>query len=293
MGDFNIWLNLEYCDTTGSGESGSASSCGSAAKILLSTLLSSTVLLLLLSRGRSSLADKVPLELDDSTTKVAREADGTGDGVILDTDVSNDKAGDGVVEEDEATGLGAVASVVATDVIEDCVGIGASSVIAVVEEDEEDDDEESGAVEASGVMDFSAFRTSLLGDVTVLAAGTAGRVRVMLALPLATMAGGEVAMGCLEATISGLESGALPDLLRLRCRSDDECRVSVDSSCRARFRFDFLLADLSRSPSVPLLLLTGLSPPMSFSRPTRGFLIPDFMVEVRILGDGGDSRLLP
>lgn len=97
--------------------------------------------------------------------------------------------------------------------------------------------------------------------------------------------------------ISGLAIGicVLPDLLRTRCRSVDEWRVSVDSTCCARFRFDLRLADLSRSINLlplPLLLLTGLRPPISLPISGKGVLAPDFIVEVLIRGVGGDSKLL-
>lgn len=237
----------------------------------------------------------MPLELeDDWTTKVASEADGASDeGEILDTDDSNDSAGDGVVDDDEGTGLAVVAIVVAMDVMEDSDWSGTKSAVVV----EREGDEDSAPGEVAGEVNISTecgdLRMSLLGDVD------AGIVRVALALPLEIVAGGEgeaASLGAVE--ISGLDSGALPDLLRRRRRSVDEWRVSVDSSCGARFRFDLRLADLSLSinllaPTPPLpLLLTGLSAgPRSF--PSRGFLIPDFMVEVRIRGEGGESKLLP
>lgn len=243
----------------------------------------------------------MPLELeDDWTTKVAWEADdgASDEGEILDTDDSNDSAGDGDVDEDEGTGLTVVAIVVAMDVTEDSDWSGTRSAVVVVEGE---GDEDSAPGEVAGEVNISTeygdLRTSLLG-VVADGVGTAESVRVALALPLAIVAGGEgeASLGAVE--MSGLDSGALPDLLRRRRRSVDEWRVSVDSSCGARFRFDLRLADLSRStnllaPTPPLpLLLTGLNAgPRSF--PIRGFLIPDFMVEVRIRGEGGESKLLP
>lgn len=160
---------------------------------------------------------------------------GIGDGVIRDTDVSNESAGDGDVEDEVA---------VVSDAKEDWDGFGANSVAVLVVAEEEKDDEDRGPGEVVGEVDFSMggddFRGSLLGVVVLGAAtGTADEiVRVMLAFPPLTMwvaVGGGVET-VLEATISGLEIGALPDLLRMRCRSVDECRVSVDSSCCARFR---------------------------------------------------------
>lgn len=251
------------------------------------------------------MAAKVPLELDDSSTKAVREDDGTGDGEILDSDDSNDITGDGVDIDIERAGLAAVASDWSMDVTGDCSDrVEIKSFVAVVGED---DDEDSGPGEVVGEADFpdgecGDLRTILLGmRVVAIAAGAGdgdGSVRVVLTLSLvATVVdGGEVAFLLDAARASGLAIGtwAFPDLLRSRCRSVDEFRDSVDSSCCARFRFDLRLADLSRSTNrLPLpLLLTGLKPPMSLAISGRGVLTPDFMVEVLIRGVGGDSMLL-
>lgn len=162
------------------------------------------------------------LELEHSITNVAWEADvGTGDGEIRVTDDSNDSAGDADADaEDEVA--------VVRDKKEDCDGFGAKSedAVFVVAEEEDDEDKGPGEVvvgEAAFSIGGDGFRGSLLGVAVLGAAtGTAEIVRVVLALSL-TMGVGEGVETILEATISGLESGALPDLLRMRCRSDDEC----------------------------------------------------------------------
>lgn len=113
---------------------------------------------------------------------------------------------------------------------------------------------------------------------------------------MATFVGKVVVALSLPTTVSGLDSGAVPVLRRMRRRSVDDGRFSVDSSCGERFRLDFRLADLSRSISVLrlVLLFTGLNPARSL--PSSGFLAPAFIVEVRIRGeavaiDGGESQL--
>lgn len=248
----------------------------------------------------------MPLELDDSSTKAVREDDGTGEGEILDNDDSNDSPGDGGDIDIEWAGLVAVtvATVGSTDVTGDCGdGFEISFFVVVVGED---DDEDSGPGEVAGEVDFSGgecdgLRMNLLGVRLVAFAAGAGdgvvSVRVVLTLPLLAMVVGEERLKFLAAGASGLAivTWMLPDLLRTRCRSVDEWRVSVDSSCCARFRFDLRLADLSRSINLlplPLLLLTGLRPPISLPISGKGVLAPDFMVEVLIRGVGGDSKLL-
>lgn len=97
-------------------------------------------------------------------------------------------------------------------------------------------------------------------------------------------------VGCL--TVSGLDRRVpLPDVLGFgrRRRSVEEGRFSVASSCWARLRFDFRLADLSAAG-----VRTGLSPLMSTRTVFR--TVPDFIVEVLMRGDWsdlGESRLLP
>lgn len=122
-------------------------------------------------------------------------------------------------------------------------------------------------------------------------------LRVMLLLRALDFVGG-----------SGLDSGRLSDFWRRR-RSVDEGRFSVASSCCDRLRLDFRLEDLSGSIDLllgllPLLVLfTGLSRLISFGNDPASVapaapgppLMPDFIVDVRILGepiDLGDSRLL-
>lgn len=143
-------------------------------------------------------------------------------------------------------------------------------------------DEDEGAAREVGYGDEAGVVVVVEGGVVVVEGVSAGSPfgRTGLRVGAAVLTGG-----------SGLDR-APPDVLSFgrRRRSVEEGRFSVASSCWARLRFDFRLADLSGAG-----VLTGLNPLMS----TRTVLLaapPDFIVEVLIRGDcsaRGESRLLP